>query len=145
MGTFRNERINMTPEQKLRRNAYMSKYYKRKENRAKKNEMNREYRKKNLEKVRGWEKKYSKQNPNVHRAWQLLRKFGMTIDEYDKLFEVQKGVCAICFGLEPVPGKRLAVDHNHRTNEIRGLLCSSCNRKLGWYEVLKESIHKYLG
>lgn len=38
----------------------------------------------------------------------------------------------------------LCVDHDHSTNKFRGLLCSVCNRQLGWYENNKESINRYL-
>lgn len=40
--------------------------------------------------------------------------------------------------------KRLCIDHDHKTNTFRGLLCQACNRQLGWYEKNKESITKYL-
>jgi len=54
--------------------------------------------------------------------------FGLTWDEYDFLLGCQGGVCAICSGR---PRKyALAVDHDHKTGEIRGLLCSRCNHKL---------------
>lgn len=49
--------------------------------------------------------------------------------EYDRLFELQGGVCAVC---KTSPhGKRLAVDHCHDTGRIRGLLCSNCNLGIG--------------
>jgi len=58
-----------------------------------------------------------------------LNKFGMTPKEYDRLLQNQNGKCAIC-GSEP--GRRqLAVDHDHETGEVRGLLCSNCNTGLG--------------
>lgn len=49
---------------------------------------------------------------------------------YDRLYKFQNGTCAIC---QRATGKtkRLAVDHDHKTNDIRGLLCSNCNRFLG--------------
>ena len=40
--------------------------------------------------------------------------------------------------------KKLCVDHDHRTNKFRGLLCSVCNRQLGWYEENKDKINNYL-
>ncbi len=60
----------------------------------------------------------------------ILRNYGITIEEYDKMFELQSGGCAICKQKCP-SGKKLAVDHNHETNEFRGLLCVRCNTALG--------------
>lgn len=40
--------------------------------------------------------------------------------------------------------KRLCLDHNHQTNQFRGMLCLRCNRQLGWYEKNKENIEAYL-
>ena len=61
-----------------------------------------------------------------------LKKFGMTVEEYDLMVEDQDAKCAIC-GL-PSEGKALAVDHNHETGEVRGLLCGPCNMALGQLE-----------
>lgn len=54
--------------------------------------------------------------------------FGISIEEYDAILARQGGVCAIC-RQRPV-SKRLAVDHDHATGEVRGLLCSRCNHDL---------------
>jgi len=59
-----------------------------------------------------------------------LAQYGMTSKEYDDLLLHQNGKCAIC-RKSPTSKKRLAVDHNHDTGEIRGLLCSSCNLMIG--------------
>lgn len=56
------------------------------------------------------------------------------IDEYDKRFKGQGGKCAMCH-IPAKPGKRLAIDHNHKTSRVRGLLCGICNgRVLGRLE-----------
>src|SRR5437879_3238133 len=58
------------------------------------------------------------------RAWSL-RKLGITVEKYEDMLTRQQGVCAIC-GLPP-NGKRLAVDHDHATGRVRGLLHVHCN------------------
>jgi hypothetical protein len=63
------------------------------------------------------------------RAYQLRRKFGMTVAEYDAMLVRQCGRCALC-GKEP-NGKALAVDHCHTTGVNRGLLCGNCNQGIG--------------
>ena len=63
-------------------------------------------------------------------AWlACLKKFGITEDEYMKMFDVQNGVCAICH--RPELDVKLAVDHDHRTLKVRGLLCKRCNMGIG--------------
>ena len=57
-----------------------------------------------------------------------LKRYGITLAEYDALLEKQGGVCAIC---RKHSKRRLCVDHCHRTGMIRGLLCDSCNLGLG--------------
>ena len=65
----------------------------------------------------------------------LKLKFKMTIDDYENMVKEQKGLCAICHKPESkiVNGKiiLLAIDHNHKTGKVRGLLCYSCNIGIG--------------
>lgn len=76
----------------------------------------------------------------------LRRTFGITLDEYTAMADAQGGVCAIC-GSPPTvmggikrsrhrksapPDPRLAVDHDHQTGQVRGLLCIPCNRGIGF-------------
>lgn len=63
-----------------------------------------------------------------HRA--LKCKFGITIDEYEAMLVQQGGGCAVC-GRTNVDDRQLAVDHDHETGKIRGLLCHHCNVVLG--------------
>jgi hypothetical protein len=60
-----------------------------------------------------------------------MAQYGLTVDAYDALLAEQGGCCAICG--DP-PGKRpLAVDHDHETGDVRGLLCLPCNTGLGLF------------
>lgn len=79
----------------------------------------------------------------------LLRTFGMTLSDYDKMLESQGNVCAIC--KEPETSKNrslnvrfLSVDHCHNSGKIRGLLCHRCNHLLGMstdnIDILQEAI-----
>jgi hypothetical protein len=59
----------------------------------------------------------------------LKYKYGISEKEYQQLFQLQGGLCAIC--KQPPSKKRLAVDHDHRTGVVRGLLHVSCNMAIG--------------
>lgn len=60
----------------------------------------------------------------------LWKKYRITEDQYWQLFARQGGVCAIT-GLPPEPGRRLDVDHDHKTGRVRGLLRTEVNKVLG--------------
>lgn len=95
-----------------------------------------------------WKEGFSnKDKPAYARKWratnarkaknsELKRRFGITIDDYDRMFEEQGGVCKICEQLESSLQRdgspsSLCVDHCHETRKVRGLLCHNCNRSLG--------------
>lgn len=72
--------------------------------------------------------------------------YGMTWEEYQKKVLEQNGVCAIC-KKECSSGKKLSVDHSHKTNKNRGLLCGKCNFGIGIFKdnlELLEEAKKYL-
>lgn len=75
-------------------------------------------------------KNYHEKNGDPYEAYRrnetYKRKYGISSADYDFLFAKQNGVCALC--LHPPKKVRLAVDHNHITKRIRGLLCTACNR-----------------
>ena len=64
------------------------------------------------------------------RRWKLKHRYNITTDEYAQRLKQQHGKCAICHGDCPT-GKQLAVDHDHKTGAVRGLLCTRCNVALG--------------
>lgn len=63
-----------------------------------------------------------------------VQKYGITAEQYDALYEAQGGVCAICRRANGKT-KRLAVDHDHETGEVRGLLCGPDNLMIGRLRV----------
>lgn len=76
-----------------------------------------------------------------------LKRYGFSQEDYDKLFVLQDGKCAIC--LSPFSDKiKPCLDHNHNTNKARGLLCRECNSGLGFFRenlVAFERAISYIG
>lgn len=77
-----------------------------------------------------------------NRTSKYKRLFGITIEEYDRMLSEQDGLCAIC--RKPPINRRLAVDHDHDTGLVRGLLCPPCNRALEKYIYLQGNINEYI-
>lgn len=73
------------------------------------------------------------QNKDIYRNSRYKNAYGISLEEYNKRLKIQKGVCAVCNTVCST-GRALAVDHNHTTGEVRGLLCSTCNRGLGYFK-----------
>lgn len=63
------------------------------------------------------------------RTPRSLAKYGLTVEEYERLEDEADGLCAICR-----KARRLAVDHCHDTGEVRGLICHKCNSGLGMFQ-----------
>ncbi len=82
---------------------------------------------------------WCKNNPRSMRN-KRLKKYGITVEEYDRMFEAQRGLCAICGHPETTIDARygkmrmLSVDHCHTTGKVRGLLCGHCNIGLGSFK-----------
>jgi hypothetical protein len=120
------------------------------------------WRDKNLAKIHQWQAEWRRLNPDKMKAVaerRKLRRYGLTVEQYLQLLAAQSGLCAIC--LEPErkgrsikshrAGKpftqekgRLAIDHCHHSQQVRGLLCGNCNAVLGHakdsIEILKAAI-----
>ena len=64
----------------------------------------------------------------AHSA-RIFKTYGITGEQYDQLYELQGRKCAVCV-TSTGASKRLAVDHNHETGEVRGLVCGRCNHNL---------------
>lgn len=81
------------------------------------------------------------------RTSKLKHRFDLTPEQYQILYEEQKGCCAICGKHQSKLTKlkqNLCVDHDHKTGIIRGLLCIRCNTGLGYYEPMHKQFKEYL-
>ena len=72
-----------------------------------------------------------------------MRRYGITIKDYDKMYEDQNGKCAIC-KKEKTIKNNFYVDHCHKTKKVRGLLCMRCNSGIGYFkdntQLMKKAI-----
>ena len=77
-----------------------------------------------------WEKANPEKRAKSVRRHNLKRRYGITVEQFDELFAKQGGRCACCGAPEP-GGTGWQVDHCHDSNELRGILCHSCNVGIG--------------
>ena len=103
-----------------------------------------EYRDLNRDKIRSKQDKYNKQNPIKRKNAMLKYEYGITLDDYNKMFNEQEGKCAICQRHQNELTRTLCVDHNHKTNKVRALLCLTCNTDVSVVENRLEEMMKYL-
>lgn len=79
-------------------------------------------------------KEFKEKNPfrnsEANHKSHLKKTYGLTIEQYNELKEKQNHSCFVCGRHESELERRLAVDHNHKTREIRGLLCNYCNHRI---------------
>jgi hypothetical protein len=101
----------------------------------------------NPEKHRETRKKYAKTHKKELRHYQIEKKYGITAEQWDKLFKKQGKKCAICGSKRSGNKHGWDTDHNHETGKARGILCHGCNVLLGGAKdsirVLRKAI-KYL-
>lgn len=112
-----------TRRQIIKHRAYQAAWYQRNKEQAKRQ-------------VRAWQKANPTKRDRSVRVY-FLRKYGLSLEDYDRLLLAQGGCCGICGNANG--NKRLAVDHDHTTGKVRGLLCDSCNQGLGFF---KDSVER---
>jgi hypothetical protein len=127
------EKYKRTPEQQAEVNR----------RRREKYAQDKEYREKQKSKAR----EYQEKNPRIRKA-QRIKKFGITLQQFEDMYEKAKGRCEIC-GFEDDGNVRFFpfVDHCHQTGRVRGLLCTKCNFALGHFDDNIEKLEaaiKYL-
>ena len=78
----------------------------------------------------------------------LIKNYGITLEDYNRMFGEQNGCCKICGKHQQDLKASLHVDHNHTTGKVRGLLCHHCNVGIGHFEdniALLSNAIAYLG
>jgi len=96
-------------------------------------ENNRRWNRNNRARFNENKRRSARNNPDSTKNAQLRIKFNITLEQYNQLFYLQNYKCAICND-ECKTGRKLAVDHDHKTGKIRGLLCMNCNNGLGKFK-----------
>ena len=118
----------------------------REKNKDKIAEVKKEYYEKNKDKIAEVGKEYREKNKDKIKEYRILKTYNLTMEEYEEIYNRQNGCCPLC-GKE-LNSVRVAIDHDHVTGKVRGIMCSVCNSQLGVYEKLNgvaKKIGAYLG
>lgn len=91
----------------------------------------RRYKRKNRAKISERQREYRKKYPNIMKRSYLKNVYGLDFKRFKKMLKTQKHRCALCYTHKSKLPRGLAVDHCHKTDKVRGLLCFSCNSALG--------------
>lgn len=92
------------------------------------------WRERNPEKVRGFNRATAERFK--------LKRYGMSQEQYQSMHDAQGGLCAICGGPDT---RRLSIDHDHESGDLRGLLCRKCNLGIGCFEDNPEKLQRAIG
>lgn len=97
-------------------------------------------------------KRFEKWGDHAEQRWRETGrrnawKYGITEERFWEMLREQDNCCAICSVEFGPTSRRVAIDHNHRTGEVRGILCAKCNLALGTFQdspyILKAAV-RYL-
>ena len=114
------------------------------ERKARKRETNRAWREANKEHRQNYMRDYRAKNKDKLSAYYFNKKewmrdynrekkYGLTAEAWDALFEAQGRSCAVCQSTDPRAKRGWHVDHCHETGAVRGILCAGCNTGLGHF------------
>lgn len=91
---------------------------------------------------KNWRSEHRKDNPEVYKVIDFrndLKKYGLTVEDYNTMLTNQDSKCACCNRPSSDFRRGLHVDHDHITSQVRALLCTKCNPGLGYFD---DSIEK---
>lgn len=97
--------------------------------------------------MRKWKAKRKLIEPDYEHDVGLKKQYGISAKQYAEILDQQGGACAICKNGEKSVAhtsnkiRRLMVDHCHATGKVRGILCSRCNRGLGFFQDSMENLN----
>lgn len=87
-------------------------------------------------------KRLTGDNGKCQRKSHLKNRYGITLDDYERMLKEQGSSCKLCGAHQSTLRRRLAVDHCHDTNRVRGLLCDDCNIALGKMKDNIETLYR---
>ena len=130
-----------------RRSEYHTKYYQ--DNKDAYAERGKVRRESDRDGYRKYHREYHHNNKDKKRDAQLKYEYGVSLVEYNTMFEQQGMCCAACKSdvNQGLIGKNFPLDHCHSTGKVRGVLCTNCNKALGLLADNPErvlNLYKYL-
>lgn len=103
-------------------------------------EINKRYREKHVDQIRN----YNRTHREMQKHRNLRFEHGISLEQYNELFSSQNGLCKGCYRHQSSLKMAFAVDHNHKTGKIRGLLCGPCNTALGLLKDSPETLQRLI-
>lgn len=91
------------------------------------------WREKNKEKLKVIWRNRGKQNRLKNKQTRVLKRYGLTMEQVNAMFIAQNDRCYICDKHKSEFKKGLMIDHCHKTNKVRKLLCPNCNSGIGHF------------
>jgi len=91
-----------------------------------------QYQQNHKEQMKIYDKKYRQRHSDRIKNKNLKYIYGITLEDKKKIYKNQNNKCKICDNFFDI--NLLKIDHNHLTNEIRGLLCNKCNAGIGFLQ-----------
>lgn len=102
----------------------------------------KKYRTKNYEWIRQKQNEKNRYNTEERRNKKLQQRYGLTIEDYEKILKKQNGGCWICGKTSNQGPRKLNIDHNHTTGKVRGILCYKCNGAIGMFDESLEFLQR---
>ncbi len=100
--------------------------------REQRNQYNRQYFELHVDRLKPHYKKYRESNRKNKKEYDMMRLYGINMNQFNALLKSQKNKCPICGS--KINERTAYIDHSHLSQTVRGLLCNKCNLHLGYYE-----------
>ena len=89
---------------------------------------------------------HANKKANPRKVWEqgIRHRYGLTLEDFNRLLQEQGDSCAVCGGPPFGCGWTFHIDHDHVTGKVRGLLCQNCNVALGAVKDNPEHLQKLI-
>lgn len=93
----------------------------------------RDRRARNRDAFNAYQRRRWASNPHRGKCYELRARYGITLERFNEMLAEQGGGCAICGARDNGDGRVLYVDHCHKSEKVRGILCHHCNAGIGHF------------